>query len=366
MKRPDTKDQQGIVSILVTMIMMIVIALIVIGFGVVVRRNSREALDSQLGTQAYNAAESGVNMAQTVINNQLTNPGTITPVNDCKGETRLVTPIPLDGSSATNPTVGVTCLMINPGPGNLQLGDVSQTTATTLNAQSGSGANFNSLTFKWTPQPNTPGDCNGAQNALGDYPAQSGSTTTYSCRFGTLRVDILDYNSVGANFSASNLANYTDTIYMQPGISNSNPGTLTFNNTSTFVKAYQGSCIPAADSTTGALTCSVTVTLPNNSPHYYLRLSTIYQDAPSVSITGVAGGTATNFVNGQVVIDSTGRAQDQIKRIQVRVPLTPSVQSPAYALMSNGEICKDLNIGQSPLSWDAGQCATDEPNWPNP
>src|SRR5260370_15103164 len=65
-----TKKRQaeaGIVSIMVTMITMIVISLIVLGFADIARNEQRNSLDDQLSTQAYYAAESGVNDARAVM-----------------------------------------------------------------------------------------------------------------------------------------------------------------------------------------------------------------------------------------------------------------------------------------------------------
>src|SRR4051794_27185754 len=53
--------QAGLVSIIVTLIMMLVISLIVVGFAEITRRNGSEALERQLSTQAYYAAETGIN-----------------------------------------------------------------------------------------------------------------------------------------------------------------------------------------------------------------------------------------------------------------------------------------------------------------
>src|ERR1700761_8288581 len=77
------RDEQGMVSILVTMIMVIVISLIVIGFAEVSRRNQREALDNQLSTQAYYAAESGVNAAVQYFSDHPSNTA-LTTSGDCK------------------------------------------------------------------------------------------------------------------------------------------------------------------------------------------------------------------------------------------------------------------------------------------
>ena len=61
------KDDKGLVSFMITIIMMLVITLIVIGFTQVSNRNRRESLDRQLSTQAFYAAESGVNEALKVL-----------------------------------------------------------------------------------------------------------------------------------------------------------------------------------------------------------------------------------------------------------------------------------------------------------
>src|SRR5687768_8797387 len=65
--RSGKHTQQGMAAIFVTMIMMIVISLIVLGFAQVSRREARDSLDRQLSTQAYFAAETGVNDAVEVI-----------------------------------------------------------------------------------------------------------------------------------------------------------------------------------------------------------------------------------------------------------------------------------------------------------
>jgi Tfp pilus assembly protein PilX len=346
MKRKPTINQQGIVSLLITMIMMIVITLIVLGFTQVVRRNQREALDSQLGTQAYYAAESGVNAAQTFIKTHLTAGVTLpnTTANGCATYTDATASLAVPTNIGTG--VAFTCVTINPTPGSLVVNNVGQATASVLHAQSSSG-NFGTLTFKWTP--NVSGG--GCPSAGGTYPI----ATNWSCGYGILRVDILKASGL-ANWQAVTLANATSSLYLQPSTSNSGNLTVSFGGTT---KAFRGTCLPANGS------CSVTIDVSTAAASdFWLRLSTIYQDAPTVEV--FANGGALTFQNGQVVIDSTGRAQDQVKRIQVRLPVTQaSTQVPAYGLMSTGEICKDLSLSSVTSFYDAGQCGTDEPGWPN-
>jgi hypothetical protein len=51
----------------------------------------------------------------------------------------------------------------------------------------------------------------------------------------------------------------------------------------------------------------------------------------------------------QAVIDSTGKAQDVLRRIQVHVPLTPSSENSLsdYALQSSEALCKRFIVMDS-------------------
>jgi hypothetical protein len=57
------RREGGFVSIIVCMIIMTILSLITIGFAQIMAREQRQALDRQLSSQAFYAAESGVNDA---------------------------------------------------------------------------------------------------------------------------------------------------------------------------------------------------------------------------------------------------------------------------------------------------------------
>jgi hypothetical protein len=105
-------------------------------------------------------------------------------------------------------------------------------------------------------------------------------------------------------------------------------------------------------STSGTLGCKL-----------YARLSMMYQDSSGLTIEG---GDATHpfnyltetggvqFVGGQALIDSTGQAQDELRRIQVRIPLNTSANTlPAYGLQTTQTICKQLSDGPTIATTDA-------------
>ena len=93
--------------------------------------------------------------------------------------------------------------------------------------------------------------------------------------------------------------------------------------------------------------CTLKVSGMAASDQYYMRARTIYKGAP-LEITGqTSGGQEVQFTNSQVVIDATGKAQDVLRRLQVRVPVGEvgsQNQLPDNALQSNDSVCKRFSV----------------------
>ncbi len=96
-------DNAGIASIFVTIILSLVITLIVTGFAAIARREQRQALDEQLSTQAFYAAESEVNKIMSQINS-----GSIPANKNTCYDTTQPIPKTFNGS----PLAITTCLLI--------------------------------------------------------------------------------------------------------------------------------------------------------------------------------------------------------------------------------------------------------------
>ena len=79
------KQQEGLISITVAIVFIMIISLIVLGFSQVSRRNARQALDRQLSSQAYYAAESGINDVVYDVSKKLEAGQEISPQNNCSG-----------------------------------------------------------------------------------------------------------------------------------------------------------------------------------------------------------------------------------------------------------------------------------------
>ncbi len=352
MKRRDDKfavDQRGMVSFMVVLIMMLVITLIVLGFAQVARRNQREALDRQESTQAYYAAESGVNDATNTIRATVASGGSVTPQTNCTGSTYFNA-----ANAVLNPpdnSVAYTCALVDATPKSLKYDDISQSTSTLVPIQTVNP--LSSLSFTWTKTTGTAtGNCTGQAQYY--FPA----STAWSCGFGILRVDLVQVTSPAIT-SAAQLAGQTTTLYLTPqgaahnGTIYSTGGVVSFGDPTQ--NAYYGTGCDAAPGTAcaGAPVCNTNCAVsfglaPAAATQYYARITTLYKAAGSVTITGKeAGGVPAKFLNSQVVVDVTGKAQDVLRRIQVRVGIGVGGNNstlPLNALTGSNGICKQFSI----------------------
>lgn len=313
-------NQQGMVSILVTMILMIVMSLIVLGFAQNSRRNQRETLDRQLSTQAFYAAESGVNDARDLITKSTSVPPSKTSCTDA-GTGGFYQSL-LDNSTidATH-NVSYSCVLIDPAPKQLDYDSVS-TTGTVVPIFSGTGGSFGSIDLTWqsktgstTPTNNCPSSYTAGNNIFTP-------TANWTCGYGVLRLDLVP---VSGNVTASGLQSATRTIFAVP---TRTAGTNTYSFTGDGNSVIGVKCTDTS--------CTLNVKDLGGS-QYYLRMMSIYQDV-SMKITSSLG-----LSGAQVVIDSTGKAQDVLRRIQVHLPISVNGsknQLPDNALQSTDSVCK--------------------------
>jgi Tfp pilus assembly protein PilX len=152
--------QSGVASLMVTMVMMIVISLIVLGFAQISRREQTNSLNRQLSTQAFYAAETGINDAQNAINAAAANGTAITPKTGCTDNGNSTSIYYGKINYIVNSAQGVTytCLLVSTQVSQLQktLG-VDQEWVVPIHPVDGSGADsplpLGQLKFSWPPQP---------------------------------------------------------------------------------------------------------------------------------------------------------------------------------------------------------------------
>ncbi len=328
----DSRKQAGMVSILVTMILLIVISLIVLGFAQISRRNQRQTLDRQLSSQAFYAAESGVNDVRNLINQALAAGNAIPSKPDCTGGAGPAAVFygslssVLDGASK----VSYTCVMVDPSPESLAFSDIGPV-GTIVPLTSGSGANFGSVKLTWQSKTGSATPTNGCPaNATNKF----SPTTSWTCGYGVLRFDLVPVSSGSLNPATLQDTTYTSFLVPVPS-----SATTTTSYPGGAPASRNGNNLIATHCTNTE--CSMTINgLSTNK--YYMRLQSFYQDVSlQITATETSGSTAS-LQGSQAVVDATGKAQDILRRIQVRLPLTASSANlmSDYALQTTDSICK--------------------------
>lgn len=333
-KMPFAKEslrQAGMVSIMVTMILMIVISLIVLGFAQISRRNARQALDQQLSTQAFYAAETGVNDAAKLVRDAVAGGSTVPEKDSCDAGSGAVAAFygGLNPVLNADASVEYTCLLVDPAPSTLRYGDVGSTSVVVpLRAESGT---LNTVTLTWQTKEDTTTPLDNCPPSTNDAYVPS---VDWQCGYGVLRFDLV--NTSGGSLTANSLQNNTMTSFLVPlssGGSSSIPFAAGSSNANTRVGV---SCTNTS--------CSMRITGLGAS-QYHMRISSLYKSV-SLQIEGTNAGGSVGLEGAQALMDATGKAQDVLRRIQAHVPITSSSQNQLsdFAIQSTESLCKRFAV----------------------
>ena len=319
----DRLKQAGVVSIMVTMVMMIVISLVVVGFAEISRNEQRSSLDNQLSVQAYYAAESGINDAREAISTQIQAGQTVQSKTTCGNQGSYTFNNTVDAAHDTS----YTCLLIDPTPSSLAY-NVGYTS--TVVPVTSSGAAFGKLTLTWNlPTGTTNGSaagCDTNATSLDQLP----SAGQWNCDYPVMRVDMLDANG---SLTRANWNTDTATMFFIPFNSNSAANSTTL--------AARGNLIPAQCDSTN---CTANITGLGGTK-YYMRVTTLYRTNSLLTIS--SGGNT--FSGAEATIDATGKAQDVLRRVLAAVDLTSAnvLDIPSAAIVSKDSICKQFGVTNS-------------------
>lgn len=89
----------------------------------------------------------------------------------------------------------------------------------------------------------------------------------------------------------------------------------------------------------------------------YLRLTSLYNGA-HYKIRLLNGSTYVQFNQVQPIVDSTGRANDQFRRVQARVQLVGNFAYPQAAIDLSGNLCKNFVITDSDSGFSGSSTCT--------
>lgn len=356
-------EQQGFASIVIALIMVLVLSLTTVGFAQLMRREQRSALDKQLTNQAYYAAETGINDATQALNSGFTltksqcQPYTSAQLNAMSPDQKTAAQSLNDNSVGGNPGstgASYSCLIINPHPDSLQYTvDGNETrgtelTGATLNSDPPDVQTIGTLEISW--QDHNSGDTSFAPDNGSNY--KFGDATSDWNYTGMLKTSLtpLSRNAVDRNSLITNT--FTAFLYPNQAGSPADPGTIAAGAGI----GNQGGAIVNGNCHRDNLTvkglpryCNVKIT-GLNAARYLLTLSGLYQKSDiTITAYATAGVTKLSINDAQVLVDSTGKAQDVLRRVQVRVPAHNDYDLPAG---TTGTICKQLALtpGTTPSS----------------
>lgn len=327
--------QQGLVAIVVTTILMLVITLIVLSFGKISRREQRSALDRQLSTQAFYAAESGVNDARRALELNPLLAGSYT--SDCSAFTIAAGPgagVDLNTPIAGSSSAVYTCIFVDSSVPDIAFGVSDKQQVTQLKYEGGTNIDTISLYWDNGPGASTFTNC----PTLGDNPI-----SLSDCDAPIARIELVDGNNISVGT--------TKVFFIYPATA----GLPTISYGSATGSTASGNCSGVVPRR-----CRVTIT-DLASTLFFMRVSPIY-DSAAITITG-----ADRFIGSQAIIDVTGRAADVVRRLQVRVPIAGlSNNVPLYALHGTEKICKKFSISGGSGASDDGNCQDpSSPTWPD-
>ena len=325
-------DENGLVSIMIASVLMVIMALITLGFTRIVQNEQRQALDAQLSQQAFYAAESGINVAAS-------RPGF--PGRQAK------TDCDVSGYNAGVIREGVddvvfTCLLIDPTPRSLEFNNDSITTNRPKIVPINTNEQLSQISFEWRDN-----------SGVGDV-----STTCSDVSSLTFAPDAENWGKIAAvkleliaipegNITRGNiLANHFSTIFYP--CNNSVASEMNYNDATGARRIGRITPVNCAQ-TSGEYQCRMTINVPEalrSSREFYARFNSVYRNI-DVRITGLdIAGNEPLFSNAQAVVDSTGRANDVFRRLQARVPLYDIYPLPNGVLQTLDDICKNYEVQQ--------------------
>ncbi|HYF97321.1 MAG TPA: pilus assembly PilX N-terminal domain-containing protein [Patescibacteria group bacterium] len=339
-------DQKGIASIVIVILIMTFLSLIVLAMTRNANREQRQALDRQLNSQAFYAAESGINDAQEyLVENpddapvRKTNCGNITGTdngNQFGEQTSRV-------GSTENDSIRYSCVLYDTEP--ITIDTESKTTEPDIYPiKDTTGGLIQDLIFTWS-QPT------GSSLNFDDCPPATTPTAlppilATTCNAGALRVELIDMNP--SISSREDLIRRNFIAYLMPSSPGMGLPTKQFNAATNELDKHQGQVWSGSCTNEGK--CSLKINNVGRNA-LLLNLRSIYKNnfvSISGHITTPTGLQEMHFKDAQMMVDSTGRANDILKRIQVRVDISEfsgRKNNPSgFAFQTSEDICKLIDL----------------------
>jgi hypothetical protein len=206
----------------------------------------------------------------------------------------------------------------------------------------GTAANANDINISWqdivSGSAPAPGLASSTCSSLG-------SETSWNAQ-NMLRIELVPLSSSGT-ITRADLINDSYTAYLCPdGTSGGATYAVSGNTGVDSGQILSSSCTvaPGASGTNPPHLCSVHLNVgPLNDSTYFLIMRGIYNNPVQATATMTGSTGLLNIGDAQMLVDSTGQAQNILKRVQARIPESNEYNLPNAAVQ--GEVCKQIEIG---------------------
>jgi Tfp pilus assembly protein PilX len=321
------KNQQGMASVISTLIIVILLSLICVGFAKIMNRSLQESLSSNLASAANYVAQSGVNDAISYIKVHGKDSVPEDNRNDCswlKGSP----PKKINYNVSSDNNVRYTCILINPKSYDL----IYQVKPYVSQIANVSGAS--KILLSWES----------ATDSSNNLPAKNDKLldeTTWGINEYPPVLRLTLYPILTNLYGAKDDVR---TYFLYPA----NGGTNGANSID-FQAAPNGSiqyinCNNKSLNFIGSIDrkCNAVITkLPTSATAVYARLTPLYSEARMVIKGNDDLNNKTQF-SGQTTIDVTAQSGSATKRLQVRI--SEKTDIPEYALRTTNLLCKRLTV----------------------
>jgi Tfp pilus assembly protein PilX len=367
--------ESGAVSLFLVVFAMLLITIVTLGFLRIMISDQQQASLSDLSQSAYDSSLAGVEDAkraliyyQTVCsqgdqtacsaqkaiidssscNEGLANVVAVTPNQEVSVQQA-------QSASDSDLNQAYTCVKMNLETADY-LGSVQANTSKLIPLRA--TGSFDTVTLEWYMST----DLGSPDTALNMIPNSSSSKPLYQQtnwpinRPSLLRAELMQFGSTftldSFDAAASSIANSNaNTLFLYPTSTSATPPVI---DTASFASDVRQTptgapqpvrCINNLNA--GGYACTVTITLPravgqsDNDRTAYLRLTPLY----NATHFRISLGNNALFDGVQPSIDSTGRANDQYRRVESRVDLIDtSFPFPEAAVDLTGNLCKDFAV----------------------
>ncbi len=384
--------ERGAVSLFVVVFSALLVTVMSVSFVALMIQGQRQAIADDLSRSAYDSAQAGVEDAKRA----LVKYSTVCADGDTLECDRLAQVfgrqecdtlqkagvVPLGKEVMIKQQVGdealqqaYTCVKVTPDSEDY-IGTLTSGTSRLVPLRG--TQQFDRISLEWFTEANLDQDDEDGANTV-ELPQTDGAVLPKldewsANRPALMRSQLIQFGTATAGFQLSDFDNSVDgksntnTLFLYPsGISNEIGPEGVFSYLMDSRKSKDANILRQVkcedEFNSNRYACKATILLPqaigqsNNERTAFLRLNGLYGNGNDFRIQLFNGSTPVKFAGAQAVVDSTGRANDQFRRVQSRVELdVSSFPYPEAAVDITGNLCKTFLVTNNAADYDRGEC----------